>query len=307
MNSDLTGLSVLITGANSGLGYSAAQQLAKRNATVYLICRNEERGKAARDEIVKATGNNNVYLEILDVSDLDAIKTFAQNWRNSDRPLQVLVNNAGVMLEKKETINVSPAPGNNSCGGSSSIPLEKTFATNVLGTYLLTMELMPVLEKSRPSRVITVTSGGALTQRLDVDDFQSEKKKYDGTVAYAQSKRAQIMLNELWAQKYKGNGVNFYCMNPGWAATPGVQSSMPGFYEKMKDKLRSSDQGADTISWLASSTECANESGLLYLDREHESPHLTGCWTQSSDSDYKKLWDTCLLLSGVQTVPSRAE
>lgn len=308
MDSDLSGLSVLITGANSGLGFSAAKMLAKRNATVYLLCRNEERGQVARKQIIDETGNPNIHLEICDISDMEEIRKFTSKWKESRRPLQVLVNNAGVMLETRSTISTRGEQNvkTNFLGASDSVQVEKTFATNVLGTFLLTNELLPVLYENRPSRVIIVSSGGALTQRLDVSDFNFEKKKYDGTTAYAQTKRAQIMLNEIWAEKYRSNGINFYCMHPGWADTPGVQSSMPGFYEKMRDKLRTSDQGADTIAWLCSSKECSQESGYFYLDRTHENPHLTGCWTQSSKEDYKTLWDTCVRLSG-STIPSFVE
>ena len=89
--------------------------------------------------------------------------------------------------------------------------------------------------ESRP-RVVTVSSGGMLTNKLDVDDLQTKKKTFDGTMVYAQNKRQQIVISEKWAKKYPG--IQFTTMHPGWADTPAVRSAMPGFYEKMKDKLR---------------------------------------------------------------------
>ena len=88
---------------------------------------------------------------------------------------------------------------------------------------------------SRP-RVITVSSGGMLTNKLDANDLQFERKPFDGTMVYAQNKRQQIVMAEKWAMKYPE--IQFSTMHPGWADTPAVRNSMPSFYEKMKDKLR---------------------------------------------------------------------
>ncbi|KAL6048675.1 Dehydrogenase/reductase SDR member 12, partial [Balamuthia mandrillaris] len=232
MLEDLSGKVYLVTGANSGLGYATAHHLASKGGRVYLLCRSRERGEEAKQTIVERTGNSDLHVEVVDVSEQSSLASFADRFLASGERCDVLINNAGVMLQEK--------------GEPTGDGLDRTFATNTMGCFLLTKLLMPALEKSAPSRVVMVSSGGALTQKLDVEDLEFAKsKKWDGTLAYAQTKRAQIYLAELFAQKYKGNGVYFYSMHPGWADTPGVSTSMPQFYDKLKDRLRTAEQGAD--------------------------------------------------------------
>merc|ERR1712004_611145 len=145
------------------------------------------------------------------------------------------VNNAGCMINTRELVEDT---------------LEKNFATNTLGTHILTEGLIPALSKADDPRVIIVTSGGMLTVKLDVKDMQFEQMKpFDGTMAYAQNKRQQVVMTEQYALKYPN--IYFASMHPGWADPPAVQSSMPDFHAKMKNKLRTIPQGADTIVWLA--------------------------------------------------------
>eukprot|EP01135_Chromosphaera_perkinsii_P010236 Nk52_evm1s2063 gene=Nk52_evmTU1s2063 len=141
--------------------------------------------------------------------------------------------------------------------------IESNFATNTLGTYILTEELIDILapgnkkeedeEKDNQPRVVTVSSGGMLNQKLDSYDLNHEKmKKFDGTLVYAQNKRQQVVMTEHWAEKYgKSKGIAFFSMHPGWADTESVRTAMPGFYERMKNQLRSTAEGADTIVFLS--------------------------------------------------------
>nr|XP_045370031.1 dehydrogenase/reductase SDR family member 12 isoform X5 [Camelus bactrianus] len=141
--------------------------------------------------------------------------------------------------------------------------LEKNFATNTLGVYVLTTALIPVLEKEHDSRVITVSSGGMLVQKLNTNDLQSERTAFNGTMVYAQNKRQQVVLTEHWARAHPA--IHFSCMHPGWADTPGVRLSMPGFHASMGDRLRSAAQGADTVLWLAlAPAATAQPSGLFF-------------------------------------------
>merc|ERR1712150_184223 len=173
--------------------------------------------------------------------------------------------------------------------------LEKNFATNTLGTYLLTEELISLLQSKKISetrpRVVTVSSGGMLTNKLDPDDLQTKKKPFDGTMVYAQNKRQQIVITERWAKQYPG--IQFTTMHPGWADTPAVRYAMPWFYEKMKDKLRTPAQGADTIVWLAIATKDEaidpKRSGDFFQDRVSVSKHLPLAWSHSSKEDESKL------------------
>ena len=139
---------------------------------------------------------------------------------------------------------------------------------------------MSLLKKSEEPRVVTVSSGGMLVQKLDVDDLQFEKMSpFDGTMAYAQNKRQQVVLTEEWSREH--TDIHFSVMHPGWADTPAVRNSMPGtkildagyhqhsipsdFYEKMRDKLRTVEQGADTAVWLAIAKDAVKRpSGLFW-------------------------------------------
>src|SRR5581483_6823603 len=118
--------------------------------------------------------------------------------------------NAGVMTERREL---------------SADGIELTFATNVLGPFLLTNLLIPLLEESAPARIVNVSSGGMYTQKLGVDDLQSDRGQFDGSKVYARTKRAEVILTELWAEQLAGAGVVVHAMHPGWADTPGVRSS----------------------------------------------------------------------------------
>merc|ERR1712013_705150 len=179
-------------------------------------------------------------------------------------------NNAGCMVNTRET---------------NKEGLDMNFATNTLGTYLLTTSLLPLLEKSDPPRVITVSSGGMLVQKLDVDDLQFQKmSKYDGTMAYAQNKRQQVVLTEEWAMEH--TDIHFSVMHPGWSDTPAVRNSMPDFYEKMQDKLRTVEQGADTVVWLAIAKDAVKKpSGLFWQDRTSVATHLPLAWSKSTKQE----------------------
>ncbi|KAK7466554.1 hypothetical protein BaRGS_00037338 [Batillaria attramentaria] len=276
MKADISQRSFMITGANSGIGKSAALAIAKQGGIVHLVCRNKQRGEAALDEIKQASGNENIHLHELDMSKPRDIYSFAQAFEKSGQPLHVLINNAGVLVAEKER-------------QMTSDELELTFATNTLGTHILTTALVPVLSKYDDPRVIIVTSGGMLVQKLDLKDIQFEgMRTFDGTMAYAQTKRQQVVMTEQYAKRWPN--IHFSCMHPGWADTPGVQSSIPDFYAKMKDRLRTSEQGADTMVWLAVAPSVKNEpSGLFYQDRKAVSAHLPLAWTKSSAQEHEKL------------------
>ena len=124
----------------------------------------------------------------------------------------MLVNNAGVL----------PSGASGTADG-----VELTFATNVLGPFLLTSLLLPALRVGRPSRVITVSSGGMYTARLDAGDPQLERREFDGPRFYAHTKRAEVVLNRAWSERHAGDGIAFHAMHPGWADTAGLRSSLP--------------------------------------------------------------------------------
>ena len=133
--------------------------------------------------------------------------------------------------------------------------LELTVAVHVVGPFLLTQMLLPLLQASDAPRVITMSSGGMYTQRLDVGALDPIAGEYDGVRAYARAKRAQVELTRLWEQHEGPTGVRFVSMHPGWVATPGIESSLPSFNRLMRPILRTAEEGADTAVWLAASPD----------------------------------------------------
>ncbi|XP_031504941.1 uncharacterized protein LOC116267397 [Nymphaea colorata] len=267
MEIQMTGKNCMVTGANSGIGYATAEGLASRGATVYMVCRNKEKGEAALSEIKTKTGNPNVHLEICDLSSTSEIKSFTSRFSSSERPLHVLVNNAGLL----EHHRVTTADG-----------LELNFAVNVVATYAMTQLFLPLLEQAAPdARVITVSSGGMYTQDL-TDNLQFSEPKFDGTVQYARNKRIQVALTEKWAELYSHKGIGFYSMHPGWSETPGVAKSLPGLSKRLSGNLRTIEQGADTILWLALQPKEKLTSGAFYFDRAETTKHLPLSGTRHS-------------------------
>jgi NAD(P)-dependent dehydrogenase (short-subunit alcohol dehydrogenase family) len=250
---------VVVTGATSGLGQAAALQLAELGARVILVGRNRDKAEDTRREIVAATGNDNIAVALADLSLLAEVRKLARKLLKDEPRIHVLVNNAGVLLNQRTTT----AEGN-----------EATLATNLLAPYLLTQTLLPRLRESAPSRIINVSSGGMYATGLALDDLQYEKSAYDGSRAYARTKRALVTLTEVWAERLKDSGVVVHAMHPGWADTPGVAGSLPGFHRITRHLLRTAEQGADTITWLAASPEAARVSGVFWLDREPHTTHV---------------------------------
>lgn len=261
------GKSYMITGANSGIGKDTALALAKKGAIIHMVCRNKERGEEARQEIRNSSGNENIYLHLLDMSNPQKVFQFANEFKTSGKPLNVLINNAGCMVNTRQL---------------NEYNLDVNFATNTIGPYILTETLLDLLNQQDHGQVITVTSGGMLLVKLDSDDIQNEKMSpYDGSMVYSYNKRQQVVMTEYWAKTHPK--IHFSTMHPGWADTPAVKNAMPSFYQSMKTRLRTPQQGADTIVWLCLSPDAFKQkSGSFFQDREAVSKHLPLAWTNHS-------------------------
>jgi NAD(P)-dependent dehydrogenase (short-subunit alcohol dehydrogenase family) len=272
---DLSGRRCLITGANSGIGYESALALADLGAEVVLLCRSRERGEAAAERIREQTGNAGVSVEELDVSRLESVRSAAA--RLGKRTVDVLIHNAGVLPEER----IETEDG-----------LELTFATHVAGPFLLTRLLRTALEKSSDARVIWVSSGGMYTRRLNPRDPNWEEREYDGVFAYAETKRAQVVLAELWAEELRGSSVVVNAMHPGWADTPSVKTSLPTFYRFTRTMLRTPAEGADTVVWLAASSRAKQWTRCFFFDRAIRRTHFLP-FTRESDEERSRLWRAC--------------
>lgn len=263
---DLTGRVMLVTGATSGLGLVAARQLAANGATVVLLGRDAAKTAGVRVALAAETGNDSVTTVVADMGDLAAVRRVADEISERFERLDVLVHNAGALSATRQ---VAPAAG-------GAAPLELTVASQVVGPFLLTSLLLPLLERSgasSPARVITMSSGGMYATGLHVDDLQMGDD-YKGSEQYARAKRAQVTLNEMWAERHPDRKVVFHAMHPGWADTPGVRDSLPTFRKVVGPLLRSPEQGADTLVWLAADDgEPLAHSGSFWLDRKQRDLH----------------------------------
>jgi NAD(P)-dependent dehydrogenase (short-subunit alcohol dehydrogenase family) len=281
----------VVTGANSGLGNVVSTRLAGLGARVYLLCRDRGRGERARVEIARGARNPDVHLAVVDVSSPDSIRDFVTRFEDREERLDVLVNNAGVFLPERRT---------------SAEGLELTFATNTLGPFLLTNLLLPALMCSDSGRVINVTSAAMYFARLNTSDPLFEHRPYVGPMAYAHSKRATAELTRLWAQQLEGSGVGVHAMHPGWADTRSAADALPALAAPVRPLLRSPEQGADTLLWLAVNPNLTGaDGGQFWFDRRPRETHRLG-FGRSTEAERQRFWQLCCRLSGwTASSPSR--
>jgi dehydrogenase/reductase SDR family member 12 len=272
----LDGKTVIITGATSGIGYAAATALARRSAAVHFLARDQGRAERARHSMVAACGAASISYGIADLEDLNSVRAFAQHFHATHDRLDVLIHNAGAIHPEFRT---------------DQNGTELTVAGQVAAPFLLTRLLMPALLAAAPSRVITVSSGGMYSQRLDPATLQLPASRYHGVTAYARAKRAQVALSREWAARLAGTGIAFHAMHPGWVDTPGIATALPQFRRLTRPLLLSPEQGADTIVWLATTPPERLGSGRFWHDRRPRPEHLLP-WTRDKDpAAARKLWD----------------
>lgn len=289
---DLRGRTALVTGGNSGIGEAACEGLLAAGADVHLLGRDEHRVADAVSRIRSRMpeASERLVPEVCDLSDLTHVRQFTESFLARRDGLDILVNNAGVLAQSRQ----HTADG-----------IELTFATNVLGPFLLTGLLLPALgkEPSSRSRVITVSSGGMYTARLEADDLQLERRPFDGAHFYAHTKRAQVILSHLWSEHHAGDGIDFHAMHPGWVRTAGLRRSLPRFERLMGPLLRDPRQGADTIVWLATAPSLTPASGGFWHDRAPRPEHRL-VRTREDAEDRLRLWSECEQLSGLPSRPA---
>ena len=278
------GRRVIITGANSGLGFAGARLLTMAGASVTVVARNEERGAKAVDELNQMTGAD-VTLEICDLSSLESVDAFAERMLAAGQQIDTLVHNAGALHNQRQ---------------ESVDGFELTLATHVLGPFKLTEMLRPLLRAGDDPRIITMASGGLYGQGISLSDLQTTRE-YSGTKSYARAKRAQLLLSSKWDEILVPEGIESYVMHPGWADTAGVADALPGFGKLVGPLLRTPEEGADTLAWLATQPTVELGSSGFWLDRarrpEHRIPN-----TKSADQKTDALWQEVSRMAGVSPV-----
>ena len=266
---------IIITGANRGIGKAATKEIAKLGAKVYMACRSVDSANKVKDELISETKNKNIYVRELDLASVQSIKKFAESFQKEEAKLDVLINNAGIMSQTKKLNNKGA---------------EMTFAVNVIGHHLLTKLLADSLKKASPSRIINVASDYA--GGLDLDDINFDKRSYDLTAAYKQSKQANRMLTREWAKHLGKDNISVYSLTPGFVPKTDLFRE-----QKTGNKIilntfglvggRTVERGADTIVWLASSDKIPGSNDGFFKDRKEQK-----CGFTNPEAE-KRLWDIC--------------
>jgi NAD(P)-dependent dehydrogenase (short-subunit alcohol dehydrogenase family) len=279
----MNGKVVLITGGTSGIGKASAVALASMGAEVVVIGRNEERGERAAEEIRRESGNKKVSLMLADLSVQADVRRLAEEFQERHGRLDVLVNNAGlVQSQRTETPD----------------GIETQLAINHLTPFLLTNLLLDLLRASAPSRIVTVSSDAHRWAKLDLDDLQS-RKRYRGMQVYGTTKLANILFTRELSERLKGTGVTANAMHPGGVNTNfgnNQRGPMSLLFRAFKPFMRTPEQGADTLIYLASSLEVEGMTGKYLADRKVK---------VASDAAYdetlqKKLWEASEKLTGLK-------
>ncbi len=263
---------VVITGATSGIGKEVAVRLTSLGAHVVLACRDRSRGEQVAADINATNGTERAAVMTVDTSDQSSIHAFVSDYRGTYASLDVLVNNAGVLLSTRQT---------------SVDDIELTFATNVLGYYLVTTGLLDALTAGAPSRVVNVAS--TFASDVDLDDLQFARRPYDAMIAYAQSKACDRMLTWAFARRLQGEHVTVNAMAPGLVLGTSLYRHLTP--EAKRDLAqygsRNVSEGAETAVWLASSAELNGVTGKFF-EQGTEIP----CQFRDEDAE-QRLWQAC--------------
>ncbi|WP_170156125.1 SDR family oxidoreductase [Umezawaea tangerina] len=258
----MSGRTVLITGASTGIGLATAKALAARGGRLFLACRSAAKGRAAVAEVVAASGNHDVDLLDLDLADLASVDKCARDFASRGEPLHVLVNNAGVAGHR----------------GLTEDGFELTFGVNHLGHFALTMGLLDLLVASGPSRVVNVSSDAHYSARtVDFGALRRVTRPVTGYAEYRVSKLCNVLFTQELARRLAGTGVTAYCVHPGVVASD-IWRKVPWPVRPLMTRFMiDTDRGAETSVYCAASPEVASASGLFYdRCREREaSPRAT--------------------------------
>lgn len=241
----------VITGATSGIGKETALALAKKGHALYLLVRDMEKGEAARKEIIAATNNQDIFIVHCDLADLKTVKAAADILEAKLFAINVLINNAGGVFPTRQL---------------SADGVEMTFAANHLGHFVLTLNLMPLLEKGQ-ARIINVSSEAHKTGRIDFEDLMSEKA-YSPMRVYGKAKLFNILFTKSLADLYKNKGITAFALHPGIVKTA-FGKGLGGFGKLMlllaRPFMITPQQGAQTSVYLATAKKLDDKSGQFLM------------------------------------------
>lgn len=272
----------IVTGSNSGIGKETALALTGMGATVVMAVRDPERGEAARAEIIKRTGKDTAHLMLCDLASNKSIRQFVEEFSAKYDRLDVLINNAGAGFNKRQVTEDG---------------FEKSLAVNYLGPFLLTRELLPLLEQSAPSRIINLSSGMHTRAKIDFDDIQNERS-YNGMRAYGSTKLMILMYTYELARRIAGTGVTANVVHPGFVAT-NLGANMGGLgyrigFRLMKPFQINAEKGAETSVYVATSPELEDVTGR-YFAKGLERPSSEESYDEAAQ---KQIWDIAESLLG---------
>ncbi|XP_030629641.1 retinol dehydrogenase 12 [Chanos chanos] len=278
----LDGKTVIITGANTGIGKETAHDLAKRGARIIIACRDMQKAEAAQKEIIEESGNQNIIIRKLDLSDTKSIREFAEGINKEEKQLNVLINNAGIMM----------CPYSKTADG-----FEMQFGVNHLGHFLLTFLLIGLLKRSAPSRVIILSSMAHAWGSIQLDDINSERR-YHSRRAYGQSKLANILCVRSLAKRLKDTGVTVYAVHPGIVRTELKRHMNLGLlimWKIVRPFTKTAVQGAQTSIYCAVEPELGTESGAYYSNCG-----IGSCTRAARDDEMaEKLWELSCKMLGI--------
>ncbi|WP_148616449.1 SDR family NAD(P)-dependent oxidoreductase [Nocardioides rubriscoriae] len=255
----LDGQRVVVTGATSGIGEAMVTLFAALGATVHVLGRNPAKVATVVADVRRALPSATLVEEVCDVGDLDAVRAWCDDFSGRVDSLRGLVHNAGTL----------PAERTESPQGH-----EMTLAVHVLGPHLMTERLLPLLGAAadRPGgagSVVWMSSGGMYSAglRSTPDEIEYRDGTYDGVRGYARTKRMQVEIVDAWNDRLRGGEVRIESCHPGWAATPGVSDSLPGFEKVMGRLFRDAACGADTAVWLVANRPDSTGTHHFWHDR----------------------------------------
>ncbi|KAM8733989.1 retinol dehydrogenase 13 isoform 1-T2 [Acanthopagrus schlegelii] len=284
----LDGKTVLITGANTGIGKETSRDLARRGARVVMACRDLTRAEQAAEEIRQSTGNGNVVIRHLDLASIYSVRQFAKDFLDSEDRLDILINNAGVMMCPRWLTEDG---------------FETQLAVNHLGHFLLTNLLLPKLKSSSPSRVVTVSSIAHRGGRIVLDDLFFSRRSYSSLESYRQSKLANVLFSRELARRLRGSGVSAFSLHPGvirtelgrhvqgWFPLMGALLSLPSLL-----LMKTPTQGSQTTLYCALTPGLEERSGRYFSDCAEKEAAPEG----RDDEVARRLWEESARLVGLK-------